>query len=131
MSHNEQIALRINQSLHRFPLILDILEEIDQATHVGDEDLKHGSLRAIQSMLDRLRKIPAVAEPSRESPTPITEPTPAEQIAGEWLLGERPKNLLPAPILGELESLISRLLPGLRRQTKKLWESPDPREQAS
>lgn len=137
MSHNEQIALRINESLHRFPLILDILEEIHQSRHVGDEDLKHGSHRAIQSMLDSLRKIPMAHEEirqsqeTRKSSKSATEPTIAEQIAGEWLLGERPKTLLPAPNLSEMESLIYHLLPGLRRHPKNFLESPDPREQAS
>jgi hypothetical protein len=122
MPQYEQIAISINQYLQRFPLILDILEEIHEVPHVGDEELKHGSIRAVQTILERLRNIQS-ADKQKIRPIESTrEPTLAEQIAGEWLLGERPKTFIPAPLVNELESLISSLLPGLRGH---------PREQAS
>lgn len=109
MSHEEQTALTINRYLHRFPLVLDILEEIRASRHVGDEDLETGSIRAIHSMLERLRKI----EPAEIRRNPSSTPSVAEQIAGEWLLGKRPRMLLPSPLVEDLESLVCRLLPAL------------------
>ena len=108
MSPREQTALTINGSLHRLPLVLEILEEIHENQGVGspgDEDLRHGSLRAVSTMAERLDRIdPAPPELS-------ALPSVAEQIAAEWLLGERPGRFIPEPLLDRLSASISRLLP--------------------
>jgi hypothetical protein len=119
MSQEEQTAITINRYLHRFPLVLDILEEIRESRHVGDEDLETGSIRAIHSMLERLRKI----EPAEIRRNPTSTPSVAEQIAGEWLLGNRPRILLPSHLVEDLESLVFRLLPTLSMRAQTLTES--------
>jgi hypothetical protein len=108
MSPREQVALTINVSLKRLPLVLEILEEIHEAEKPGfpgDDDLHHGSIRAVQTMADRLGKI----EPAPQAT--MGEPTTAEEIAGEWLLGDRPRRLIPPSLLDQLAESISRLLP--------------------
>ena len=108
MSPREQVAQTINGSLQRLPLVLEILEEILETTEgglPGDEDLRHGSIRAVHTMVERLGRI---------APAPLVvigSPTSAEQIANEWLLGERPGRLIPEPLLEQLAASITRLLP--------------------
>ncbi len=108
MSPREQVARTINGSLKRLPLVLEILEEIQETTEgglPGDEDLRQGSIRAVHTMAERLGRIhpaPAVL------PGPISS---AEEIACEWLLGDRPRRLIPEHLLERLAELISRLLP--------------------
>ena len=108
MSQREQIALSINGSLHRLPLVLEILEEIHETKgsgSPGDDDLRHGSIRAVNTMAERLDGIiPA-------SPELSALPSVAEQIATEWLLGERPGRLIPEPLFERLSASIARLLP--------------------
>ncbi|MEO5715989.1 MAG: hypothetical protein ABIT37_21090 [Luteolibacter sp.] len=108
MSQREQTAMTINGSLHRLPLVLEILEEIHETEgsgSPGDEDLRRGSIRAVSTMAERLdRIVPA--------PHPVSEtPSVAEQISAEWLVGERPGRFIPEPLLGRLSTSISRLLP--------------------
>ena len=108
MSPREQVALTINVSLKRLPLVLEILEEIHEAEnpgYPGDDDLHHGSLRAVQSMADRIGRLEPAAD-GHASP-----PSTAEEIACEWLLGERPRKLIPPALLNQLADSISRLLP--------------------
>lgn len=107
MSPREQVALTINVSLHRLPLILEILEEIDETNpgFPGDVELRNGSIRAVHAIAERL---------GRNEPAPVADsvpPSEAEQIANEWLLGERPGRLLPEHLLELLASSITRLLP--------------------
>ncbi len=108
MPPREQIALTINGSLQRLPLVLEILDEIHETKGpglAGDEDLRHGSIRAVHTMVERL---------GRMAPAPVVVTGPvsaAEQIASEWLLGERPRRLIPEPLLCQLSATISRLLP--------------------
>jgi hypothetical protein len=108
MSPREHVAQTINGSLQRLPLVLEILEEIQETTEgglPGDDDLRHGSIRAVHTMAERLGRI---------DPAPVVASGPistAEEIAGEWLLGERPRRLIPHPLLEKLAELISRLLP--------------------
>jgi hypothetical protein len=108
MSPREQVAWTINGSLQRLPLVLEILEEIQETKEPGfpgDEDLRHGSIRAVHTMVERLDRI---------APAPVVLSDPistAEEIACEWLLGDRPRRLIPEPLLERLTELISRLLP--------------------
>lgn len=108
MSQREQIALSINGSLHRLPLVLEILEEIHETEgsgSPGDDDLRHGSLRAVSTMVERLDRI-------TPAPHPVSGTlSVAEQIATEWLLGERPGRLIPEPLLDRLSASIARILP--------------------
>lgn len=108
MSPREQAARTINGSLKHLPLVLEILEEIQETTEgglPGDAGLRHGSNRDVHTMADRLGRI---------DPDPVVVSGPvstAEEIACEWLLGDRPRRLIPEPLLDRLAELISRLLP--------------------
>jgi hypothetical protein len=121
MSPREQVALTINASLKRLPLVLEILAEIHEAEkpgYPGDEDLHHGSIRAVQTIAERLGRI----EPAPDGHA--SPPSTAEEIATEWLLGDRPKKLIPPSLLSQLAETISRLLPmpadsmGMRRNSQ-------------
>lgn len=105
LTHDHPI-LAVNRNLHRLPLILDILDEIEEGTsHPGDEDLRHGSHQAVRKMVERLQGI----EPSHAG-TIATPPAHEVQIASTWLLGERPRKLLPPTLYEELASLIGSLI---------------------
>jgi hypothetical protein len=107
MSTHEQPSLIVNQSLHRLPLILDILDEIeDGSSHPGDDDLRRGSHQAVWCMVERLQRIEPPNMAARTAP-----PSDEEQIATGWLLGERPRKLLPPSLYLELSGLIERLIP--------------------
>ena len=96
----------INRCLHRLPLILDILDELQTShDHPGDEDLKHGSHQAVHRMMERLHAIKPLSA--------ADEPHPPEQeiaIAHSWLLGERPRKLLPPSIHAEMSRMIRQLI---------------------
>ena len=113
MSPQEQLALFVNHALHRIPLILEMLEEVDETAdseHPGDAELKHGAFRAVATMVERLKEIepPATSDSS-------TPPTKEEEIAGEWLVGDQPERLLPPALHQELALLIRRLFPRTAR----------------
>lgn len=110
MSPRELVASSINESLHRLPLVLEILDELHDSKgprQAGDEDLKNGSIHAVHTMMERIRRIEPVTVRNQTGTL-----SRAEQIANEWLLGECP-HLLPPQVLEELSSLITQLLPGL------------------
>ncbi len=107
MSDPYHPTLVINQNLHRLPLILDILDEIETGTsHPGDDHLREGSHKAVRCMVERLQKIEPNQACERSAP-----PTTEMKIAATWLLGERPRKLLPQSLYQELSDLIRRLLP--------------------
>jgi len=88
-------------------LVLSILQAIQEAKSPlpGDDDLGCAAIRAVHTMAERLGRI---------DPAPVFVCAPistTEQIAGEWLLGDRPHRLLPLPLLEKLAESISRLLP--------------------
>lgn len=105
MSENDHPIRAINRCLHRLPLILDILDELQtDHVHPGDEDLKHGSHQAVRRMVQRLKRIRPL-EASVES-----RPQEHEvEIAHTWLLGERPRKLLPPTMYDELSRMIGKL----------------------
>lgn len=106
MSTHDHPTVTLNRSLHRLPLILDILDEIAGASHPGDDDLRKGSHQAVRSMVERLQDIKPPQ--TREKTAP---PTSEVQIASTWLLGERPRKLLPSSLYEELSALIEKLIP--------------------
>lgn len=107
MSENDHPIQAVNRCLHRLPLILDILDELETGhDHPGDEDLKHGSHQAVRRMLERLSGI---------RPTSAGAIQPPEQevaIAHTWLLGERPRKLLPPSVYAELSRMIGKITAG-------------------
>ena len=107
MCAQDHPTLAINNSLQRLPLVLDILDEIESGDLPGDEDLRHGSHQAVHRMVERLRRI----EPphmAKHDPPPERE----VELANTWLLGDRPKKLLPPTLYEELCRLIRKLMPG-------------------
>ncbi|WP_338288023.1 hypothetical protein [Luteolibacter sp. LG18] len=102
----ELVAESINRAMERFPLILEILEELSRAgiPHPGDVEIRHGCERGLTSMLAALARIP----PAAISPDPAGE---MEEKAGRWLLGEMPRRLVDAGRLERFEQFIGRLLP--------------------
>lgn len=108
MHRREQVAQSINGSLHRLPLVLEILGEIHESKGpalTGDDDLRHGSIRAVQTMVERLYRI-------SPAPLPVGSLTAAEEIAASWIKGETPGKLLPPPLLDQITASLCRLLPG-------------------
>lgn len=108
MSEYDHPIRAINRCLHRLPLILDILDELQTShDHPGDEDLKHGSHQAVHRMVERLHGI---------KPLPSTgDAHPPEQeiaIAHTWLLGDRPRKLLPPSVYAELSRIVGKLTTG-------------------
>ena len=107
MSELNHPTLAINQNLHRLPLILDILDEIESgSSHPGDEHLRQGSHQAVRFMVERLQGIKPPE--THESNTP---PTTELKMASTWLLGDRPRKLLPTSLYEELYELIQQLIP--------------------
>jgi hypothetical protein len=107
MSDPDHPTLAINQNLHRLPLILDILDEIETGnSHPGDDHLREGSHQAVRCMVERLQMIKP-NQPSLGKTPPSTE----MKMAATWLLGERPRKLLPHSLYQELSELVRRLLP--------------------
>lgn len=108
MSDNDHPTVAINKNLHRLPLILDILDEIESGTsHPGDEHLRHGSHQAVRCMVERLHGIKPQKAAGEEHP-----PENEIAIAHTWLLGERPRKLLPPMIYTELSLIIGKLTTG-------------------
>ena len=107
MSHHDHPTLAINVSLQRLPLVLDILDEIESGADLpGDEDLRYGSHQAVRSMVERLQRI----DPNQSAAH--AQPSAGDmEIATTWLLGERPKKLLPPTLYEELCRLIGKLIP--------------------
>lgn len=102
----EHLAHKINHQLHRLPLVLEVLEEIEQSdnTYPGDHEMRTGAVQAVASMIHQLRRI----EPIPDSHTPTSE---AEQIAREWLRGKLPEKVLPGELHRELATVLHELIP--------------------
>ncbi|MFT3990202.1 MAG: hypothetical protein QM680_02215 [Luteolibacter sp.] len=99
----KQTAEAINRALARFPLLLDVMEEL--AKHdfpcAGDQELRHGCERALTAMLSRLALI---------DPAPAGQTSNAEKIAESWLHGTRAPRLIDASKLERLQQFIDRIL---------------------
>lgn len=100
----EQVAARINYAMTRFPLILEILDELSGSGCPGDDELRHGCERCITMMLATLAAIEPAC-PSHEGPQR------QEQVALSWLLGQKPRVLIDHVRLDRLDQFIRRLLP--------------------
>lgn len=104
--------MTVNRYLHRLPLILEILDEINEngeQDYTGDHEIRIGAVQAVTVMINRLKLL--------DEPTPRhgnREPTDAEMIASEWLLGAKPQKLLPPAIYNELTMLVQKLVPTAR-----------------
>lgn len=99
----KQTAEAINRALVRFPLLLDVLEELSKQDFpcAGDQELRHGCERALTSILSRL----AIIEPA-----PAGQSSNAEKIAESWLQGTRATRLIDASKLERMQQFIDRIL---------------------
>jgi hypothetical protein len=99
----KQSAEAINRAMTRFPLIVEILGELDKASvpFAGDEDIRHGCERALTAML---------AELARIEPAPFGKPVKAEDNAKQWLHSTAAERLVNADQLQRIDQLIERIL---------------------
>ena len=103
LNTRRQSAEAINHAMGRFPMIVEILGELDKATlpFPGDEDIRHGCMRALTAILSELSKI---------EPAPPGRSSKAEELARIWLDGEAVTQLVSADHLQRLQEFIDRIL---------------------
>jgi len=99
----KQTAEAINRVMSRFPLILEILEQLDESRipAPGDGDLHRGCERACTTILAELAKIPVAPEGKSSK---------AEEVAGSWLLGGTVARLIDPTQLERMQQFIDNIL---------------------
>ena len=108
MKTRKQSAEAINHAMTRFPLIVEILGELDKAEipFPGDGDVRHGCERALTAML---------AELARIEPAPPGKPSKIEETALNWLQAKAAGRLINPDQLQRIQQFIERIL-GTHRQ---------------
>jgi hypothetical protein len=103
LTTRKRSAEAINRALTRFPLIVEILGEIDKAEvpYPGDEDIRHGCERALTSML---------AELARIEPAPPGKSVKAEETALSIVQSQAAGRLVNADQLQRIDQLVERIL---------------------
>lgn len=114
-SRSEKTAQRINAIMARFPLILDILEELEGAssTSPADEFIRQGALRGVAEMVSALKRL---------EPAPCgagDRKTDAVDLATTWMLGQKPGRYLPPETFVILARTVARCLPQDSTQREK------------
>jgi hypothetical protein len=114
----EHLAHKINRHLHRFPLVLEVLDEIsesDDPPYPGDQEIRTGAVQAVASMVEHLKQL-------RRTHQDHCPKTDAELTAMEWLRGKLPEKLLPGELHRELATVLRELIPATQpdMQTPKL-----------
>ncbi len=96
-------AEEINRAMTRFPLLIQILAELnqDQIPLPGDADIRHGCERALTTMLSELARIEGA---------PAGKPSKAEEAAQNWLLNPDASKLIDADKLVRMQLFIDRIL---------------------
>lgn len=99
----KQSAEEINRAMSRFPLILQILGELnrEQFPCPGDDDIRHGCERALTGMLCELSRIPVA---------PAGKACKAEEAAHSWLRDKSASNLVDADLLQRMQEFIENIL---------------------
>lgn len=97
-----QSAEAVNRAMARYPLIVQILRELDSAPVPlpGDDDLRHGCDRALTAMLAELAWI---------DPAPPGIPSEAEALARSCLNAEKSARLIDADKLRLIHQFIDRI----------------------
>ncbi len=85
----------------------DVVALVTGTSPLGDDDLRQESHQAVRRMVERLQDINPHQPPVKNAP-----PTTEVQIASTWLLGDRPRNLLPSSLYDQLSELIEKLITG-------------------
>ena len=103
----EDLAHAINTHLHRFPLILEVLDEIARSdnTYPGDHEIRTGAVEAVASIVAHLKQLRRTHE---DHSNPMTA---AEVAATEWLRGQLPEKVLPGELHRELAAVLRDLIP--------------------
>ncbi len=98
-------AEAINRAMGRFPLIVEILDELSkvQIPYPGDDDLRHGCDRTLTTMLSELARI---------EPAPAGKSSKSEETARSWLRGDNAIRLIDADKLQRIQQFIDRILGG-------------------
>ena len=96
-------AEALNRAMARFPLIVEILGELSKAPipFPGDDDLRHGCERTLTTMLSELAKI---------EPAPPGKHCKTEEIAHNWLKGEKTIRMIDVDKLQRIQQFIDRIL---------------------
>lgn len=99
----KQSAEAVNRVMTRFPLIVEILGELEKAEipFPGDDDIRHGCERALTTMLVELARI---------EPAPQGKATKAEDTARTWLNLKAADRLVNADQLQRIQQFIERIL---------------------
>jgi len=98
----------IHHALARFPLVVEILEDLAKAEIPcpGDVDIRHGCERALTAMLAGLAKI---------DPAPAGKPSKSEESAMTLIHTEAAGRLVHADLLQRIQQFIERILGSSRR----------------
>jgi len=99
----KQSAEAIVRVMTRFPMIVEIFEELGKAEipYPGDDDIRHGCERALTAMLVELARI---------EPAPPGKPSKVEETALNWLHGKSVDHLINADQLQRIQQFIERIL---------------------
>jgi hypothetical protein len=103
LKSRKRSAEAINRAMARFPLLVNILGELDAAAVplTGDDDLRHGCDRTLTTMLAELAWI---------DPAPPGKPTKTEETARGWLKADKVTRLIDADKLQRIHQFIDRIL---------------------
>jgi hypothetical protein len=103
MKTSRQNVQAVHRAMARFPMILEILQKLNQAEipFPGDDDIRHGCERAITAVLVDLAKIP---------PAPPGAIRSSEETFMSWLRSEAAVRLVNADQLLRLHQFIERVL---------------------
>ena len=98
-----QSAEAINRAMARFPLVVEILDNLSKVPvpFPGDDDLRHGCNRTLTTMLAELAKI---------EPAPPGKFSKTEELAHSWLKNENVTRLLDTDKVQRIQQFIERIL---------------------
>lgn len=99
----KQSAEAVHRAMTRFPMILEVLEQLGSAAvpFAGDEDIRHGCERALTSILVELARI---------EPAPAGKPSKIEDSALQLLHSKTAERLINADQLQRIDQLVERAL---------------------
>jgi hypothetical protein len=99
----KQSTEEINRAMSRFPLIVEILGQLDKSEVPlpGDNDIRHGCQRALTAIMVELARI---------EPAASGKPSKSEAAALELLNEEESRRLIDADQLQRMQQFIERVL---------------------
>lgn len=99
----QEVAEKINLAMTRFPLILKIFREMNDAEvpAPGDLDIRHGCQRALTAILVEIARLDCAAP---------GKPSPAELTAQNWLNSPDAVQLIDSDVLQRIQQFIDCVL---------------------